>query len=202
MEYAHANPADRTIIVADAQTAGRGRYRRTWSSPPGNLYASFIYHVGDARDPKISYGVAVAVAETLAHFGLHPAIKWPNDILIDGAKISGILIEYSRDFVIIGIGINIESSPSDLPYATTKTANYKCVSRDELLHVLADKMDLWTRRDFASVRERWMQLAAGIGTEIMYRGTPATLCELNMDGALVLRRGGEYLRIIDDEILI
>ena len=76
---------DHTVILANAQSAGRGRYRRTWVSHHGNLYASFIYDA-DERDPRLSYVVAVAVAETLMSFGVHPKIKWPNDILIDGKK--------------------------------------------------------------------------------------------------------------------
>ncbi|MCL1786259.1 MAG: biotin--[acetyl-CoA-carboxylase] ligase [Alphaproteobacteria bacterium] len=210
-EYAHemianGTASDRTIIVAAAQSAGRGRYRRTWVSAPGNLYASFVYKT-DARDPRLSYCVAVAVAETLCHFGIAPKIKWPNDILVGAKKISGILIEYSKHFVIIGIGVNIKSNPDIPGYETTKTDSHKRgITPDGFLTVLADKMDVWTERlsarDFASVRSRWMELAAGLNSEIKYQGRPAILCEINLDGALVLRRGNDYILALGDEISI
>lgn len=197
---------DRTVILAEAQSAGRGRYRRQWVSHHGNLYVSFIYRSA-RRDPRLSYCVAVAVAEALMSFGIKPRIKWPNDILVSAAKISGILIEYSKNFVIVGIGVNIKSNPTVAEYETTKLDNHKSgVSRDELLSALMEKMDLWldrlARGGFASVRERWMELAAGLNSEIMYKGRSATLCEINLDGALVLRRGSEYILALGDEISI
>jgi len=197
---------DRTIIVADAQSAGRGRYRRTWISNPGNLYASFVYKT-EKRDPRLSYCVAVAIAETLISFGVAPQIKWPNDILIARKKVSGTLIEYSKDFVIVGIGINIKSNPAGLGYETTKIDRHKRgVSRDALLAALAEKMDVWmeclSAGNFAAVRARWMELAAGLNSEIKYQGKPAILCEINLDGALVLRRGNDYILALGDEISI
>ena len=89
---------DHCVVVASAQSAGRGRFRRTWVSHHGNLYASFIYAAPE-RDARLSYAVAIAVADTLLSFGISPTIKWPNDILVDGKKISGILIEYYGRFV-------------------------------------------------------------------------------------------------------
>ena len=121
---------DHTVIMAMAQSAGRGRYRRTWVSHHGNLYASFIYNA-DERDPRLSYVVAVSVAETLISFGIHPKIKWPNDILIDGKKVCGILIEYAGRFVIVGIGINIKYNPTVAAYQTTKMDNYATVEKSE-----------------------------------------------------------------------
>jgi BirA family biotin operon repressor/biotin-[acetyl-CoA-carboxylase] ligase len=200
---ASGNATDRTIIIADSQTAGRGRYRRTWVSNPGNLYSSFIYKSA-GRDPRLSYSVAVAVAETLLSFGIKPSIKWPNDILLNGKKVCGILIEYSKEFVIIGIGINIKTSPSVAAnYKTAKIADYAPgVARDELLGALMRQMDIWTARGFSSVKKRWMELAANLNELIVYRGRDAILCGLNDDGALVLRAGNEYIMAYGDEISI
>jgi BirA family biotin operon repressor/biotin-[acetyl-CoA-carboxylase] ligase len=192
--------ADRTIILADSQSAGRGRYRRTWVSRRGNLYASFIYK-SMRRDPRLSYAVAVAVAETFVSFGLAPSIKWPNDILIGGRKISGILIEYAKDFVIVGIGANIKTSPRLEAYRTAKVADYAPdVSRDELLASLARQMDFWMSREFSDVKNRWTGLAANLNKTITYRGRDAVMCGLNDEGALVLRRGREYIMAYGDEI--
>ena len=78
-DYAHdliaqRTASDKTVITALAQSAGRGRYKRNWVSHHGNLYSSFIYKVVE-RDPRLSYAVAVAIAETVIHFGMQPQIK-------------------------------------------------------------------------------------------------------------------------------
>jgi BirA family biotin operon repressor/biotin-[acetyl-CoA-carboxylase] ligase len=202
--YAHelvasARAADKTVVLADAQSAGRGRYRRAWVSRRGNLYASFIYAV-EERDPRLSYSVAVAIAETLLSFGVDPRIKWPNDILINGKKVSGVLIEYARDFVIIGIGVNIKSCPAVPEYETARLSDSANVGRDELLGALMKNLDVWMKRDFGSVRKRWMDLATGLNKTIKRRGRPVELIGINEDGALVLRSGSEYIMAYGDEI--
>lgn len=204
--YAHdliANnrATDKTVILAQAQSAGRGRYRRTWVSHHGNLYVSFIYHI-EERDPKLSYAVAVALADAMINFGLSPTIKWPNDILIDGKKISGVLIEYAKDFVIIGIGVNIKSNPTVAKYETTKMENYASVSRDDFLSMLIKMLDIWMSRDFSQVRERWTELAASLNKTIVFHGQQMELMGLNDEGALILRNGSEYLLTYGDEISI
>jgi len=206
-DYAHdlianGDASNKTIITALAQSAGRGRYRRNWVSHHGNLYASFIYKIGE-RDPKLSYAVGVAVAETLLSFKLNPQIKWPNDILIDGKKISGILIEYSQNFVIVGIGINVATCPTVKEYKTTKINNYaKNTDIKDVLSVLIKKMDKWRNANFVLVRERWMDLAVALNKIIQYHGKPAELIGLNEDGALVLRDGSQYILTYGDEISI
>ena len=205
-DYAHdliaeGKATDKTVVVAQAQSAGRGRYKRTWVSHHGNLYASFIYKVYE-RDPKLSYAVAVAIAETLIAFGLKPQIKWPNDVLIDGKKISGVLIEYARNFVIVGIGINIKTCPTVKEYKTTKVNDYTNASVEEILSVLMKKLDKWRGVSFAFVRERWMELAICINKMIKYQGKQAELIGLNEDGALVLRFDSRYVLTYGDEISI
>ncbi len=205
-DYAHdlivsGDAVDKTVVVAQAQSAGRGRYKRTWVSHHGNLYASFIYKIYE-RDPKLSYAVGVAVAETLISFGLKPQIKWPNDVLIDGKKISGVLIEYARNFVIVGIGINIKTCPTVKEYKTTKVSEYAEADVNDVLSVLMKKLDKWRGTDFAIVRERWMELAICINKMIKYQGKEAELIGLNEDGALVLRFGNGYVLTYGDEISI
>ncbi|MCL1902538.1 MAG: biotin--[acetyl-CoA-carboxylase] ligase [Alphaproteobacteria bacterium] len=210
-EYAHeliakGAAADKTIILAAAQSAGRGRFRRKWVSHHGNLYVSFIYKMPE-RMPTLSYAVACAVAETLISFGLKPQIKWPNDILIDSKKIAGILIEYSKNFVIIGIGVNIKSNPTVAENITTKTDNIKPgIEIDAMLSELMKQMDIWKgkimRGDFESVRARWMDLTTALNSEILYRNRPGIFCGISEEGALVLRRGSEYILVLGDEISI
>lgn len=191
---------DHTVIMAMAQSAGRGRYKRTWISHHGNLYASFIFSSDDERDPRLSYVVAVAVAETLIAFGINPKIKWPNDILIDGAKVSGILIEYAGRFVIVGIGINIKTCPTIENYKTTKLNKYAKIEKSDLLNKLMQNLDKWRRTKFVDVRTRWMDLAAGLNKTVKYRGDTAELIGINENGALVLRRGAQYTLAYGDEI--
>ncbi len=205
-DYAHdliaqKKATDKTVITALAQSAGRGRYRRTWVSHHGNLYASFIYKTSE-RDPRLSYAVAVAIAETLISFGLKPQIKWPNDVLIDGKKISGVLIEYAQNFVIVGIGINIETCPTVKEYQTTKVKKYADVSIEEVLSALMKKLDKWRKADFYDVRERWMELAICINKPVKYQGKMAELIGINEDGALVLRFDTRYVLTYGDEISI
>lgn len=196
---AQGTARDHTVILAEAQSAGRGRYRRTWVSHHGNLYASFIFAT-DERDPRLSYVVAVAVAETMIAFGIDPTIKWPNDILIDGAKVAGILIEYAGAFVIVGIGVNIKTNPTVAEYKTTKLENYSNVSRDEFLNKLMKNLDKWRRTDFVNVRARWMELAAGLHRVVKYRGGDVELIGINENGALILRHDTKYFLAYGDEI--
>jgi len=206
-DYAHdliarGDAHNKIIIQALAQSAGRGRYRRTWVSHHGNLYASFIYKTTE-RDPKLSYAVAVAIAETLIALGMMPEIKWPNDVLIKGKKISGVLIEYSQSFVIIGIGINIKTCPTVKEYKTTKINKFvKDADINNVLGILIKEMDKWRKVNFLTVRERWMDLAAALNKVIQYHGKPAELIGLNEDGALVLRDGSRYILTYGDEISI
>ena len=203
--YAHnliadGRGADHIAVLADAQSAGRGRYKRTWISHHGNLYVSFIYAC-EERDARLAYSVGVAIAETLISCGVVPTIKWPNDILIDGKKVSGTLIEYSGRFVIVGIGINIKSNPTvKASYATTKLDNYTNVTRDELLNKLMRNLDKWRNAEFADVRARWTELANGLNRTVKYRGEVAELIGINENGALVLRRGTQYALVYGDEI--
>ncbi len=192
---------DHSVVVAAAQSAGRGRFRRKWVSHHGNLYASFIYAC-EERDARLSYAVAVAVADTLFSFGIVSTIKWPNDILVDDKKISGILIEYYGRFVIVGIGINVATNPTVDEYKTTKMQNYVMVSEKDVLSRLMKNLDKWIKTDFAIVRERWMSMATGLNTTVKYRGATAQLIGINENGALVLRCGTRYVLAYGDEIMI
>lgn len=193
---------DHTAIVAAAQSAGRGRYRRTWVSHHGNLYVSFIFS-SPRRDSRLAYRVAVSVAESLISFGVPAQVKWPNDIMVDGKKISGILIEYSSDFVVIGIGVNITSNPVvNAGYRTTRMARFCRASAMDVLGAIMRNLDVWLYTDFATVRARWMELAIGLGRVVEYRGTAAEFMGINEEGALLLKHGDEYILGYGDEIVM
>ena len=191
--------ADQVAVVAETQTAGRGRYRRRWVSRGGNLFVSFIYDCAKP-DARVSYAVAVAVAETVAEFGAPAKIKWPNDVLVDGKKISGVLIEYAGDFVVVGIGINIAHAPRVEKYETACLADYGDATPNAVLGRLMKNLDRWMAADFTVVRLRWMGYAARLSDTVIYQGAPATFCGIAGDGAIVLCRDDKEFRVYGDEI--
>lgn len=206
-EYAHemvntGRAADHTAILAAAQSAGRGRYSRTWISHHGNLYVSFIFNRANF-DGRLAYMVGVAVAAAIAEYGINAKIKWPNDILIDDKKVSGILIEYSGDFVIIGIGVNITTNPTvNAAYETTRLNNYADVERMDLLHRIMNKLDIWMNTGFDTVRQKWNEMSTALGGTIIWRDNTYKMIELDADGALILGRDEKIFRVWGDEIQI
>ena len=130
-QLAEAGAPEGTLIWAREQTHGRGRQGRHWSSPPGNLYASLILRPSIAVDqaPQFSFVAAVAMADTLASLLPAPATqvchKWPNDVLVAGRKIAGILLESSvgdggvLEWLVVGVGVNVHSHPLNGDYEPT-----------------------------------------------------------------------------------
>jgi BirA family biotin operon repressor/biotin-[acetyl-CoA-carboxylase] ligase len=150
-ERARGAPA-RTVVVADAQTAGRGREGRRFASPPGGLYASLLLRARaeDLPAPVVA-ALALAAAEAVEQVaGVPVAIKWPNDLWVGGRKVAGLLLEGggSADApVIAGIGVNLEGVPADLPSALRATLTAlepeagRAISREDLLTALLQRVD-------------------------------------------------------------
>jgi len=121
---ARGGAPDGTVVVARRQTQGRGRHGRDWFSPEGNLYASILLRPGrpPARLSELGFIVALAAADAVDSLlpDGHAKLKWPNDVLIDGQKIAGILVEIVEDdAAVIGIGLNIAQAPEAAPYPVT-----------------------------------------------------------------------------------
>jgi BirA family transcriptional regulator, biotin operon repressor / biotin---[acetyl-CoA-carboxylase] ligase len=211
---ARAGAPEGMLIWAREQSSGRGRRGRGWSSPPGNLYVSLLLRplVPPAEAAQLGFVGAVALAETLSAV-LPPArqvrCKWPNDLLIDGAKVAGILPEAEAegrrvDALILGIGVNLASYPEALPYrATSVRAAGGSVSVESLLEGLTERLYYWYGRwreaGFGSIRSRWLDFAAGLGQPIEVRLESGTLtgrfAALDASGALDLElaEGGHRL---------
>jgi BirA family transcriptional regulator, biotin operon repressor / biotin---[acetyl-CoA-carboxylase] ligase len=148
------------VAVADEQTQGRGRLGRTWASPPGvNVYCSVLLEpaVETPRLPELSIVAGEACAEAISRMaGVEPAIKLPNDVLVDGRKVAGILAEARDSRVILGIGVNVNVDPADLPEglrtpATSLAAELgRPVDRAEVLVTLLETLEkryaLWLAR--------------------------------------------------------
>jgi len=122
------------VIVADEQSEGRGRFGRAWLSPAGGLYATFII----ARHPVIPLVSGVAVLRALVRFGVDARLKWPNDLVIDGRKLAGILIETAGDTALVGIGVNLEEAP--LETATSVRGAGGIAKRGELIVAIWEEM--------------------------------------------------------------
>ena len=194
-------------VTAARQTAGRGRRGSAWASEPGNLYASLL--VTDAAPsphlPELCFVVALAVRDAIC--AVAPALaavlklKWPNDLLLDGAKIVGILIEAERvgdaTATVIGIGVNCAHHPENTPYAATDlAASGAAVTPPQLFRALSSAMVgrlvMWDRGSgFAAIREEWLNCAAGVGGDIVVRLPNRQLIgkfeSLDQAGRLMLR---------------
>ncbi len=175
-------------IVAARQTNGHGRLGRDWKSPPGNLFASLILHdFGDACiAPQLGFVTGVAAMRALKALRVEAgvALKWPNDLLLDGAKLGGVLLETvmvptgdvrtpAAPVAIIGIGVNCLSAPEDLPYPARALSvlGPDAPKRESLFAALSDAfvetLAVWRSGEgFLQIRAEWLQYAAGLGAHI------------------------------------
>ena len=209
LRRAHAGDRGKLWILAGQQTGGRGRQGRSWSSPPGNVYASLL--LIDPAPPAVApqLGLVAGVALSDALRGCTSAqvsltIKWPNDILHRGSKLAGILVEGvrcrdGRFACVLGFGVNRSSHPSDLPYVATDLFAVSDLrpSLDALVAALSASVDallrLWDRgRGFAAVRDRWLAgaLPAGTPMTVGTRCGKAEGCFRTIDGQGRLVLGG------------
>lgn len=197
-------------VTARRQLAGRGRRGRPWVSEEGNLYASLLL-VDPA--PSSTIGTLPLVAALAVYRALQPlfraapqalAIKWPNDVLVDGAKINGILLESEvkpdgRFAVVVGCGINVAHHPANPAYpATDLVACGIDVSVDAMFEALARAMagtlDEWARgANFAAIRDAWLRAARGVGGPVTVNLHDGPLegrfDDIDMDGYLCLVLG-------------
>jgi BirA family biotin operon repressor/biotin-[acetyl-CoA-carboxylase] ligase len=203
-----------TVVHADEQTAGRGRLSHTWFSPPGNLYLSILLRTGQpaARTPELSFLAALAVADTVEALlprQIRAMLKWPNDVLVNGAKIAGILLEQVDDATIVGIGVNVLQAPSNAAYKTTTiVASAGIASVDGARDILLDRLGLhlavWQADGFAPIREQWLSRSYPVGAAIKANagGQPFAghFAGLDEDGALLLDTTQGRQRIVAGEI--
>ncbi len=203
-------------ISADIQTSGKGRRGRQWVSDTGNLYCTGLYphprDIGNAA--RLSFAAALSVVETLEHY-IDPdliKIKWPNDVLVDNAKIAGILLESGSYegtiWVAMGIGINLVSSPRlhdrDTIYLAHYMSTEKKMNAQTILHILADKFDYWRgeylQNGFASVRNAWLAKSIGIGgpvtARLLNQQISGTAIGMDSEGALEIKtKNGKVVKI-------
>lgn len=216
--------SDGTVVFADTQTAGKGRRGRTWHSPPGvNLYLSVLLRprLAPWDAPQLTFLSAVAAARAIAAVtGVPAAVKWPNDLLIGGRKVAGMLNEMQAEsecvsWVVLGIGVNVNMQPAqfpgDLRYPATSLAieTGSPVSRLELARQLLVELDAayrtFCRDGFVPIRNAWLALFPFVGRRVEIGGAGETVtgrvAGIDDDGALLLvDADGQSRRILSGDV--
>jgi BirA family biotin operon repressor/biotin-[acetyl-CoA-carboxylase] ligase len=213
-----------TIVVADAQLRGKGRRGRSWFSPAGQgIYVSVILRprVPPSEATQLVLMAAVAAAEALlVHAAVPVRVKWPNDILVGGKKVAGILTEMRLerdrvDHVVIGMGVNVNTPAETMPPEIAATATSlravagRNFSRVELLKTYLEKLEayyaLLKAMHFEAIRTRWLELAQIIGKQVKIAGVGRTYegeaVDIDANGFLILRSpDGAIERILAGDV--
>ena len=200
-----------TVVLADHQTEGRGRRGRRWTAPRGTaLLFSVILHpaLTLARWPEIPLAAGCAVAEGLeAVAPVSAKLKWPNDVLVDGSKLAGILAEGAAGIaphVVLGVGVNVSQCDADWPTDLAGRARSLAglgltVSREELLTAILARLDVWyglLHGGFEPVRNAWRQLGL-LGLGVPLAEGEGTSVDLGPGGDLVVQRAdGRHERLV------
>jgi BirA family biotin operon repressor/biotin-[acetyl-CoA-carboxylase] ligase len=210
--YARAGEPAGLVVSAGEQRRGKGRFRRPWSSPEGGLYCSLLLRPAcpAQRAPELGFVAAVALADAIAGV-IGPgavACKWPNDLLLHGRKVAGILLESATDtagrldWVVLGIGVNVATQPPPeaVQYPATCLAREGAATltsdqlREKVLAHLARWLATWSREGFAPVRLAWRRLAYRMGKELVVnvgdRPLHGRFIDIDATGALVLETAG------------
>lgn len=204
-------------LRAEKQTSGVGRRGRRWESPPGNLYCSTVVGIrpGDPTASSLSFVTSLAVYRTIRSFLPHPnmILKWPNDVVVSGAKICGILLDRVEDMVVVGIGVNIAVAPTvDERRVTCLKDEGAAVEVPDFLQLLASEFALsvrnWRERGLPGILDEWQKLAHPVGATITTSDeggekTTGEYAGLTGDGALRLRKAdGTLIEIRAGDISI
>ncbi|HEY7979425.1 MAG TPA: biotin--[acetyl-CoA-carboxylase] ligase [Rhizomicrobium sp.] len=203
-------------LRADRQTAGRGRRGRAWDSPAGNLAATLLIAPGKPASEcaQLSFVTAIAAADTASSFAPNAEIKvkWPNDVLANGRKLAGILLESASGgdgaltFLAIGIGMNLAHFPPDTEFPATSLAALgvsvpsPSAALAQLAAHFAKWYDVWMMNGFSPIQDAWLARAAGLGSRIRARltheETSGVFEGIDATGALILREAQGRTRTI------
>ncbi len=214
MEHAHAlareGAPEGTLVVTLRQNQGRGRLGRVWESPVGGAYFSLI--VRPTRElsdvPQLSLLAGLSAAEAIQRStGLYPSLRWPNDVLLNGNKVAGILVEAKASAVILGVGINVTTRTDELPDTATslQAGGARAVDPLVLTASLCQQFqawyDVWTAEGFASIREALRPWMGHFGQPVhisagsqQFEGTASDVDE---NGRLMVRLDSGLIRTFD-----
>jgi BirA family biotin operon repressor/biotin-[acetyl-CoA-carboxylase] ligase len=209
---------DGTVVLAEVQTRGRGRLARSWSSPPGGIWMSVVLkpRLPLSQAYRVNMAVGLAVTSALSClYELEGKIKWPNDILVNGRKISGILLEVRAeldrlDYVIAGVGLNVNVDPSRFPedwHATSISDQLGGnVSRTELIQeILRGIEEAYLNLESEEIIEEWRNLSDTTGRYVRISSTEGDLegeaVGLGEDGSLCLKTKRGLQRVLAGDCL-
>ena len=223
-QLADEGAAHGEVVVAETQTAGRGRRGRGWVSPPGrNVYLSVVLRpeLPPARAPELTLLASVAVCQAVRQAGVSAAIKWPNDLLVSGRKLAGVLTEMAAEldqvqWVVLGLGINVNSREEDFPEEVRPLATSLALQRGEpvpralfvaaLLTALEEWLDRHAAEGFEPVRAAWRAMSDTLGREVRVRTGEGDLegvaTDVDGSGALLVRDGERVHRILAGDVEI
>ncbi len=179
-----------TLVTAAEQTAGRGRQGRTWSAPAGTALLMSLVLRGQL--PLLPLAAGVAVAEVA---GPRALLKWPNDVLVDGRKVAGILVEGRPDegWSVVGIGVNVAVDVGDLPPAARAgagTLGRAAAEIEPLLAALLGRLERWLAEPAEAVLDAWRARDALLGREVAWSGGSGTGAGVDGEGRLVVSLAG------------
>ncbi len=175
------------VVVAEEQTSGRGRLNRKWISPKGGLYFSLCCE----QEPLLPLKAATAVAQTLDDLGVPPSLKWPNDVLVDGKKICGILVEIVGSKAVIGVGVNMDSTP-----IKGSTCVHHILERPVSSETIMDGIITRFKR-INHVLETYKQYSSTIGKEVVIKTPSGNVSgrveDIDEKGRIVLDNGSSII---------
>lgn len=220
-KLARSGAGEGSVVWALRQTAGRGRRGRRWLSPAGNLHATFVVapDIAAGRAAQLGFVASLAVGDALREVIPDPeriAYKWPNDVVVEGRKIAGTLIEAETGgsgdlaLLVVGIGINLAVAPSDPGITATSIAALggDVPAPGTMLEVLAAQFCAWATRwrvaGFAPIRAAWLARSASVGQPIVVRSDDTRLCgrfrDIDAQGSLLLDTAAGMRRISAGEV--
>jgi len=214
--HAESGAGAGTVIVADTQSEGRGRKGRGWDSPPGGLYMTALLDAGSHAN-LLPLVAGVVIAEAIRDgFGVEAMLKWPNDVLIGGRKVGGVLVDADwsgdrRGVILLGVGVNLNNAiPKLLEEATSLSEEAgEEIDVDAFLESLLERLDgiLTTlEADPGEALARWEGLSETLGRRIVIKDSSGDVFEgvaesIDDDGALVLDCGGRSVRVLSGTVL-
>lgn len=215
-EIAKKSNEEKLVVIAETQTRGKGRLRRQWISPKGGLWLSIILRpkISPKEALKLTFIMSSAVAKTIkTMFGLKTEVKWPNDVLVEGRKICGILTETSTkenivEFVVVGVGINANIDPKSFPSSFQDTVTslkhelgYKIRRRTltkNLLQSFEHRYERLQKGLWSVLLQEWKSMATFLGEQVEVASFDEVLVgeawDIDEDGALIIRLKGGVLK--------
>jgi BirA family biotin operon repressor/biotin-[acetyl-CoA-carboxylase] ligase len=212
------------VVIAEAQTSGRGRRGRAWASPPRrNLYFSVVLRpdLPPARAPELTLVASLAICDALRQAGVEAGIKWPNDLLASGKKIAGILTELAAepdrvDWVVLGAGVNVNTRREDFPEEVRGEATSVLLERGQpaprvlfaaaCFTALESWLDRHAEEGFEVIREAWRERTVTLGREVAVKVDGRELVgvaeDIDETGALLVRTPAGVERILSGDVAL